>query len=459
MNLTSKHDQGLKLLLACGAALGVVACGSTESTEQLVSTRAAISTVSVYRSTTGPVPPKAVLERDAAKRAQAKAKGAAAATGETVIAGVPAYTWRHGCGPTAAGMIVGYYDAQGYELIDGDAAAQSESVNQAIASGGDASSPFPAGSEQHFEDYAAPIENSDAVLDDAYIAAGRTPHVSNSIADYMNTSRSSLWLKYGWSYDVDLGSGLVGYVNQEQPNVTVEHTYYAGSDMTWSVLTREVDARRPMVFLVDIDGDGGTDHFVTVIGYREAPTRQYASWDTWSTTIRWENFAPIAPSVPWGVYSGHAFSFSGATCTADSQCDDGLACTVDTCVNGQCAHDASACGCVSDLECDDGDFCNGLESCVSNACVPGTSWGTACSQATQLTRYQNSGSFNSLAEKWFYTTDEPNGWWAANVHGRTIRVNGQVLSPGGMPLPAPINGRRYFQFSAGTSLYTSWGFW
>ena len=73
-------------------------------------------------------------------------------------------------------------------------------------------------------------------------------------------------------------------------------------------------------------------------------------------------------------------------------CDDGVACTVDACVDGACAStpddgacpDAERCspvlGCVPvrcsrDAECDDGVFCNGAEACDEDApgtgCLPG----------------------------------------------------------------------------------------
>jgi hypothetical protein len=64
-----------------------------------------------------------------------------------------------------------------------------------------------------------------------------------------------------------------------------------------------------MVFLVDTDGNGGTDHFVTAIGYRDQPSQQYAVWDTWTTkTLRWENFKFIQNGVPWGIWGGWSFS-------------------------------------------------------------------------------------------------------------------------------------------------------
>lgn len=63
-----------------------------------------------------------------------------------------------------------------------------------------------------------------------------------------------------------------------------------------------------MVFLVDSDGNGDTDHFVTVIGYRTSPTLQYGSLDTWSTTsVRWQDFDYIASGTNWGIWGGWSF--------------------------------------------------------------------------------------------------------------------------------------------------------
>ena len=46
--------------------------------------------------------------------------GGDSATG-IVISGVPAYYWYRGCGPTSAGMIIGYWDGHGYSnLVVGD---------------------------------------------------------------------------------------------------------------------------------------------------------------------------------------------------------------------------------------------------------------------------------------------------------------------------------------------------
>jgi hypothetical protein len=121
------------------------------------------------QSKTGPVPPDAVVARDAANQNQSFESHTA-----EVTLSAPGYLWRHGCGPTAVGMVVGYYDGQGYEdLIPGEAATQTSDVNQAIASGGNSSSPNPPGSEEHYEDYARPQDSWPTMLTDDYITQGR----------------------------------------------------------------------------------------------------------------------------------------------------------------------------------------------------------------------------------------------------------------------------------------------
>ncbi len=255
------------------------------------------------QSRTGPTPPPEVLQRDLAK-APPRAVDALSAT----TLPVPAYEWRHGCGPTALGMVIGYYDGQGYaELIPGSAASQTHEVDQAIASGGDASSPFAPGSERHYEDYASPQDYAPEMLPDAYLSAGRPAHASDSIADFMFTSRSDHWNYYGWSWASHVGPAFVEFVSLRGASYTPTYQLlYMGQGLNWSVLTGEIDAGRPMVFLVDTGGDGATDHFVAVIGYRTSPALQYASLDTWGEEVRWEDFRAMASGTPWGVAMGWA---------------------------------------------------------------------------------------------------------------------------------------------------------
>lgn len=76
-------------------------------------------------STSGPTPPAGCVLTPATAKAA------------VTIPGVPAYIWRHGCGPTAVGMVAGYYDGNCYpDFFDGDASTETAETQQGIASGG-----------------------------------------------------------------------------------------------------------------------------------------------------------------------------------------------------------------------------------------------------------------------------------------------------------------------------------
>jgi len=73
----------------------------------------AITTSEVYgqQSTSGPFSPAGI---DRGLRPPDKSR--------KVIGGVPSYIWHHGCGPTAAGMVLGFWDGFAFpNLISGSA--------------------------------------------------------------------------------------------------------------------------------------------------------------------------------------------------------------------------------------------------------------------------------------------------------------------------------------------------
>ena len=220
---------------------------------------------------------------------------------------VPGYAWRHGCGPTALGMVVGYYDDCGYdELIPGSAATQTASVDQAIASQRNPSSPG------HYEDYSMPIDStSTGLLPDKSEPPPGDEHTDDCIADFMRTSWSSQSNYYGWSWSTHMGPAFISYVELQDPDYVPSYQRYWTSDgsLNWNVLTQEIDGDHPMVFLVDTDGNGETDHFVTVVGYHDTPTQQYGCLDTWAPAdvVRWCDFQPISSGQPWGVWGGWSF--------------------------------------------------------------------------------------------------------------------------------------------------------
>ena len=233
--------------------------------------------------------------------ATAGTNGTAEAATGTLIADVPAYYWYRGCGPTAAGMIIGYWDSKGYDaLVPGDASTQTAAVDDMIAS------------PEHYADYAQPIDStSTGILPDKSSTGGA--HANNSVADWMQTSWSSRNNYYGWSWFSNMDDGLEGYA---------QSTGYANADawnetwgaLEWDDLVAEVDAGRPMLFLVDTDGNAYTDHIVTAIGY-DATTNQYAAHNTWDYSVHWYDFAPLGSGQEYGIY-GATFFDPGQDSTA-----------------------------------------------------------------------------------------------------------------------------------------------
>jgi hypothetical protein len=155
------------------------------------------------QSKTTSTPPIEIEIRDATNRILG-----APPTSPVIIPGTPDYLWRHGCGPTAVGHVVGYYDTQGYyDLIVGDANVQTNDVNQAMASGGDSTNPNPPNSEQHYEDYAVPEDSPPVLQQDDYIGK-RPAHTNDCIGDYQDTSKSTRTNYYGWSWSSDIGPSM-----------------------------------------------------------------------------------------------------------------------------------------------------------------------------------------------------------------------------------------------------------
>lgn len=151
------------------------------------------------------------------------------------------------------------------------------------------------------------------------------------------------------------------------------------------------------------------------------------------------------------------FCNGAETCNVTSGCQAGT----DPCQGAACneSNDTCAGSCSSNAQCDDGQFCNGAETCSGGACQPGQDQGQGCHNARALARNQQSGSFNTTGEVWFVISENPNGWQASEIQGRTIYVNGVQVTAGQMPLPAAIGGKRYFRFTAGSRPWSSWSFW
>jgi hypothetical protein len=201
-----------------------------------------------------------------------------------IISGVPCYFWYNGCGPTALGMIEGYWDGHGYpNLIPGsnDWNTNQTAIKNMIASPG------------HITDY---VPTPDLPP---------PHHADDCVADFCGCSRDPM--QWGWSYFSTQGSGLTGYADYRgYHNYVKWQSYYSSS--LWNEFTGQIDAGRPLEFLVDSDGDGQTDHFVTVIGYDDTGGQKlYACWDTWYSTVRWQSLHPLTSGNAWGVYGATYF--------------------------------------------------------------------------------------------------------------------------------------------------------
>jgi len=216
---------------------------------------------------------------------------ATAASAEVkVISGVPSYIWYHGCGPTAAGMLIGHWDGKGLDdLIPGsnDWNANQQAVKDMIASAG------------HIRDY-VPTPDREETPEDPY-------HDDDCVADFMWCSRNP-W-GHGQSFENLQCLGLTGYAEYRGYYGSIaSYMFFGGLE---SVFFAEIDAGRPVELYVDTDADGTGDHFVTAIGYDDTPgARKYICYDTYDHNQHSYDFARNQSGQVYGIRSGTTFKIS-----------------------------------------------------------------------------------------------------------------------------------------------------
>lgn len=241
------------------------------------------------QSTTGPEPPPGT-DRGSTEILRS----------QVVIRGVPSYLWHHGCGPTAAGMVIGYWDSHGYSsLVPGDAGEQNSAANAMMADDNDYPTCSGTSFEDHYRDYSCPRDDGGPIQPDKSETGGA--HASDCLGDFMKTSWSSQGNLYGWSWFDDVGLSFTGYINYIEPNYVPVTRNEIFEEFSWTQYKAEIDSGRPMVLLVDTDGDWSTDHFVTAIGY-DNTTMQYGIYDTWDNDIHWYSWRGMGPGNDWGIY-------------------------------------------------------------------------------------------------------------------------------------------------------------
>ena len=135
-------------------------------------------------------------------------------------------------------------------------------------------------------------------------------HASNCVADFMETSWSSRDNRYGWSWFSDVPASFVDYVNLVAPEYGPTASNYRYVYFPFSMFMEEINNGRPVVLLVDSDGNGSTDHFITAIGY-EQTSEMYACLNTWDGDVHWYPWRQMSSSYSWGIYGATTFDFIG----------------------------------------------------------------------------------------------------------------------------------------------------
>jgi len=236
------------------------------------------------------------------------------------LANAPDYNWTYGCSPTSAGMMMGYYDRNGYKgvsyanLVPGGVAelntfgAGPYIVNNAIASAG------------HIADfYKTPP---------GYLGSGddsQQPwHAFNCLADFMGSSQDSTgnkngsttfyyWLN-GAPYtaadavnngvkDLDGMYGMGEYVTYSGYSTKTLYTQlidkrvtHGGGGFTFNQYKAEIDAGRPV--LIQVEGH-------TMFGYGYTDPNTVTLYDTWAPngqnpgTMTWGG--AYSGMTQWGV--------------------------------------------------------------------------------------------------------------------------------------------------------------
>jgi len=252
--------------------------------------------VQAQQSTTGPEPPPNI---DQGLREPNKA--------QVIIPGVPSYIWHHGCGPTAVGMVVGYWDSNGFpDLVDGDASTQTSGANAMMSDDNDNPICNDAYSD-HYRDYSCPEDSYPNMQQDKSTTGGA--HASNCVADFMQTSWSSENNYYGWSWYSAVPMSFTMYVDLIAPTYDATATNLNYYIFSWEDYMAEIDAGKPIVLLVDTDGSGGTDHFVPAIGYDNS-TMEYCCYNTWDHSLHWFQWRELNSGNTWGIYGATIFDLS-----------------------------------------------------------------------------------------------------------------------------------------------------
>lgn len=194
---------------------------------------------------------------------------------------VPSYNWYHGCSPTAAANILGYWDLKGYDNLYDAQGWHEVKLTTNVKS--HISSP------EHNAKYDPRPDNT-----------GLPEPPDTSIADFMHTSEGYLGGGGTWASNID--DGLREYPAYRGYQFAAQYV-----PTSWEAYVVEIESDKPVLLNVDSNGDGGVDHSITGIGYENRGTDGlwYASYNTWheSETIDWYRWRSMSSDYRFGVFS------------------------------------------------------------------------------------------------------------------------------------------------------------
>lgn len=221
-----------------------------------------------------------------------------------VLSNAPAYDWWYGCSPTSAGMMMGYYDINGYgglrydNLVPGGVAELSTFgnsgalANQIIASSGHISDfyggEFPSdGYNQSGDDLPAPYHSFDSLADFMGTSQDAVDNANGSTKFYNYTDGSRLNYLAIASYGLNDYSGMYGiyeYVTYAGYGVSTLYNQYTDNykagGFSLADYQNEIDHGRVVMLQV-------TGHTMFGYGYEGDSIYFHDTWDDDPHTMTW----------------------------------------------------------------------------------------------------------------------------------------------------------------------------
>jgi hypothetical protein len=205
------------------------------------------------------------------------------------------YEWWYGCSPTAAGMLIGYYDIHGYNgqsysnLVSGGDAenntygSDTYLANNVIASSGHINDFYNGGFGVSGDDVAQPSHDFDCLADFMGTSQDDCDNSNGSTAFYFFNNGEPLTASKIYEYGLSDLSGMYGiyeYINYAGYDVDVLYNQFIDAygrqyGFTFEQYMAEIDAGRGVLIQVD-------NHSMYGYGYDAASSTIFFH-DTWSS--------------------------------------------------------------------------------------------------------------------------------------------------------------------------------